>query len=99
MHCQSLCVLSNVCTVFVEKDQRQLAMGHVAEMQKLRDELTETKILLECIRKVLDETDKEALFWQDRHPQLVAIVQKASKQALGCDIQLGWSFSKWLYHL
>ena len=75
MHCQSLCVLSNVCTVLVEKVQRQLAIEHAAEMLKLRDELVETKIALECTRRVLDQTDRETLYWQDRHHQLAAILQ------------------------
>ena len=73
MDCQSLRMLSNVCTVLVEKDQRQLVTEHAAEMQKLRDELAETKIRLTCTYKVLDDIDKEALYWQDKHHQLVAI--------------------------
>ena len=75
MDCQSLCVLSNVSTVLVDHNQRHLVTEHAAEMQKLRAELEETKITLICTRRVLDQTDREALYWQDKHHQLVAIVQ------------------------
>ena len=44
-------------------------------MEKLRTELAETKVNLECTRRVLDHKDREALYWQDRHHHLVAIVQ------------------------
>ena len=76
MDCQSLRVLSNVCTVLVEKDQRQLATEHAAEMQKLRDELEQTKIRLTCTCKVLDDIDKEALYWRVKHQELEAIVRR-----------------------
>ena len=75
MNCQSLHVLSNVCTVLVGHDQRSLVTEHASEMQKLRAELAETKANLECTRRVLDRKDREALYWQDRHHQLAAIVQ------------------------
>ena len=75
MDCQSQRVLSNVCTVFVEYDQRHLGTEHAVEMEKLRAELVNTKIPIECARRVPDQTDREALYWQDMHHQLAAIVR------------------------